>query len=130
VIVVDASLLVDAIGADGPRSVRARNELTLGDLAAPAHVDIEILSGLRKQVRIGALSPDRALEGIDQLKLLKIRRIPHEPLLDRIWALRDNLTAPDATYVALAEAIDAPLLTTDARLARAPGSRCEIRLIS
>ena len=61
---------------------------------------------------------------------LPIRRLPHAPLLPRIWALRDNLTAYDAAYVALAEAIGAPLLTADRKLARAPGIDCEVELLA
>jgi predicted nucleic acid-binding protein len=62
--------------------------------------------------------------------LLPLRRYPHGPLLSRIWELRDNLTVYGAAYVALAEALDAPLLTVDARLARAPGVRCQVELLN
>lgn len=79
--------------------------------------------------RLGAISADRGLIGVEALEQLDITRYGHAELLPRIWALRDSFTAYDATYVALAEALDAPLLTLDARLAAAPRHQAEIRLL-
>ena len=127
-VVLDASFAIDALAGDGPWSVRMRNQIADEHLVAPALFDVEVMTGLRRQVLGGQVPPWRAEEAVQALKLMDVERIPHEPELDRMWELRDNLTAQDAAYVAVAESLDAPLLTTDARLARAPGPRCEIRL--
>lgn len=128
-IVIDASILVDALGGHGPKAKRARKAINAMEMLAPSHVDIEALAGWRRQVRKGELSAGLADEAVSFLKALPIRRIPHEPLLDRIWQLRDNVTAADAAYVALAEQFQVPLVTSDGRLTRAFGPRCEFQLI-
>ena len=88
-----------------------------------------MLSALRTLHRDGALSERGARQARHKLGLLPLRRYPHTPFTARIWELRDNLTVDDAVYVALAEALGGRLLTTDARLARAPGVRCDIELL-
>ena len=101
-----------------------------GELDAPHLIDIEVLHALRGLVRAGKVTADRAADARTDLADLAITRYGHEPVADRIWALRDNLTAYDAASVALAEALDATLITCDARLARAPGvSPVEVRRI-
>lgn len=75
------------------------------------------------------MTAEDARVAMHHLASLAVRRIPHAPLLSRIWELRENVTPADAAYVALAEDLDAPLLTTDSRLARATGPRCEFQLI-
>ncbi|MBJ7458929.1 MAG: type II toxin-antitoxin system VapC family toxin [Thermoleophilaceae bacterium] len=127
--VVDASVIVDAFSKVGPKGYRATYVLEDGDLFAPAHVDIEALSGWRRQVSNNHMSQASATRAINALSELRIHRVPHEPLLGRIWELRENVTAQDAAYVAIAELLDAPLVTTDAKLARATGPRCEFQLI-
>lgn len=97
-----------------------------GDLHAPHLLDIEVLHALRGLVRAGRLTEDRATDARSDLHELAIIRYPHEPLADRIWELRHNLTAYDACFVALAETLAVPLITCDARLAAAPGSRAEV----
>jgi predicted nucleic acid-binding protein len=97
-----------------------------GDLHAPHLIDIEILQALRGLVRDGNLTADRAQDVRADVADLAITRYAHEPFVDRIWALRDNLTAYDAAFVALSEALDVPLITCDARLAAAPGVVVEL----
>ncbi len=99
-------------------------------LAAPALVDLEVVSVLRRASRGGSLEERRAGQALADLLVLPLRRGPHGPLLARIWELRDNLTAYAAAYVAMAEALEAPLLTADARLPHATGIRCEVELIT
>jgi predicted nucleic acid-binding protein len=84
---------------------------------------------LRRQIRAGAIDARRAGMALDDLAALPARRAPHRALLARCWELRDNLTPYDAAYVALAEAMRATLLTGDRRLARAPGTRCNIEIL-
>ena len=80
-------------------------------------------------MREGDLDATSAASALQDLRSLDLERHAHEPLLDRIWALRENLTAYDAAYVALAEALDTALLTCDGRLARAPGAARHIELV-
>ena len=84
---------------------------------------------LRRQVQGGDVDIRRAALALADLAALPLRRAPHRPLLARCWEFRDNLTIYDASYVALAEALDATLLTGDGRLARAPGPRCRIEML-
>jgi predicted nucleic acid-binding protein len=96
---------------------------------APHLLDVEVAQVLRRLVRGRTLGKTRALEALVDLTELAIERHSHEPLLRRIWAMRDALTAYDAAYVALAEALDAPLLTCDRKLSRAHGHGATIELI-
>ena len=80
-------------------------------------------------MREGELDPASAASALEDLRSLDLERHTHEPLLDRVWALRQNLTAYDAVYVALAEALDTTLLTCDGRLARAPGVSRRVELV-
>jgi predicted nucleic acid-binding protein len=131
VVVVDASVIAPALSVDehvvGDR-LRAR--LERDRLVAPALIDLEVASAWRGQVRAGQLPDQRAEAALADLAALPLRRVPHGPLMRRIWELRDNLSAYDAAYVALAESLDTLLLTGDARLARAPGIRCEVDLLT
>ena len=128
-IVVDASVLAPALADDDDDGDRARSRLNGERLAAPELVDLEVLSVVRRAMRAGRLSERRARQALDDLVVLPLRRVPHLPLVDRIWELRDNLTPYDAAYVALAEAIGAVLLTTDGKLAKAPAIRCDVDLL-
>lgn len=97
-------------------------------LHAPHLLDVEVAQILRRFVRRGELAPDRAREALDDLASLPLERYSHEILLSRVWTLRENLTAYDAVYVALAEILDATLLTRDARIPRAPGHAARIEV--
>ena len=99
------------------------------DLHAPHLFDVEVVQALRCLVRAGEVRPDRAEEAIEDLGMLAILRHLHVDLLGRAWELRDNLTAYDAVYVALAEALDAPLVTCDGPLGAAPGHDARIEVI-
>ena len=100
------------------------------DLHIPHLASIETASVIRGWVRGGQLDQSEAVQAVDRLSELPAERHDHEPYLSRVWALQHNLTAYDAVYVALAEALDAPLLTCDARLARAPLTGVTIELIT
>jgi len=129
VLVVDASALAPAIvdaGTDGD-TVRAR--LRGESIAGPDLLRIEVLAVIRKQVIAGALTTTQANEAVGDLLDLPVSVFPSASLLRRAWALRDNVSAYDACYVALAEALDCPLLTADNRLASAPGTTCAVELV-
>lgn len=98
-------------------------------LNAPHLLDIEIAQTLRRLAQLKEITPSRAKEALSDYAALSIKRAAHHAMLDRIWSLRDSITAYDAAYVALAEALDAPLLTCDGRLARAHGHRAKIELV-
>ncbi|MEK6371506.1 MAG: type II toxin-antitoxin system VapC family toxin [Acidobacteriota bacterium] len=98
-------------------------------LRAPHLIDLEVVHALRGMVMRHRLLPGRAAAAISDFLAVPIERYPHEPLLFRAWELRDNLSAYDASYVALAEFLDVPLLTRDARLARSSGHTARIEYI-
>jgi len=125
VLVVDTSALVAAL-FDQPRPFLLLDRLAGGDLHAPHLVDVEFTHAVRRLVATDQLTLDRATQGRGDFVQLPILRYPHGPLLDRMWELRDNLTAYDAAFVALSEALAVPLVTTDARLAASPGHRAVI----
>ena len=124
-IVVDASAAVLGLLNDGD----ARDRLRAGALASPHLIDSELVHALRAQILRGNVSGDVALRAIQRWAKLGIERLPAVGLLPRVWQLRDNLSAYDATYVSLAEALDCALLTADAKLARAPGVRCPLTVV-
>jgi predicted nucleic acid-binding protein len=130
VIVVDASIVVTALADDGPDGDRVRARLRGERLAAPHLVDVEVLSAWRRLAAVDDLDQRRVALAMEDLRWLRLDRVPHGPLLDRCWELRENLTIYDAAYVALAEAMDVALLTADAKLASAPGLRCAVELIA
>jgi len=111
------------------RSIAARIADAALGLHLPHLADVEIAQALRRYVREGDLDPTTAAAALENLLSLDLERHGHEPLLDRVWALRANLTAYDAVYVALAEALDSTLLTCDGRLARAPGVSKRVELV-
>jgi predicted nucleic acid-binding protein len=130
-IVVDASVLANAIADDGTDGRVARDALRgAKDLAAPDLVDVETVSALRKRWFAGALTEERFAAAIGDLEDLDLDRFPALPLMRRAFELRANLTAYDATYVALAEALGCELLTGDGRIAGAPGVGCPIKVLS
>lgn len=120
-IVLDASALVELIlGTPAGRLVAARIADPAEGLHVPHLADVEVLQALRRYVRQGDLDSREAEAAIEDLRSLDLQRHAHEPLLDRVWDLRKNMTAYDAVYVALADALDAVVLTCDRRLSRAP----------
>jgi predicted nucleic acid-binding protein len=128
--VLDASALVELLlGTQTGRSIAARIADPTLALHVPHLADIEVTQALRRYVREGALDADSASAALENLQSLDLDRHSHEPLLDRVWALRENLTACDAVYIALAEALDCTLLTCDGRLARAPGLSRRVELV-
>jgi len=130
-IVVDASVVANVVGDDGPDGYVARSRSrSAGGLAAPDLVDVETVSVLCKRWLAGDISDGRFASAVEDLEDLELDRYPTLPLIRRAYELRANVTAYDATYVALAEGLDRPLLTTDALLANAPGTRCEIQLLA
>jgi len=129
VIVVDASVLAVALADDGQDGDHARARLRGEQLTAPDLVDLEVASVWRRQIRDGAMDARRAALALADLAALPLRRAAHKALLARCWELRDNLTIYDASYVALAEALEVTLLTGDGRLARSAGPRCPIEVL-
>ena len=129
-LVVDASVLVVALGDDGRDGDVARERLRDDDLVAPELIDLEVASALRKQLSVGAMDVRRAQLALNDLAEIPVARARHLPLLPRCWELRANLTIYDAAYVALAEALETTLLTADARIAGAPGLRCAVDVLS
>ncbi|MET9417832.1 type II toxin-antitoxin system VapC family toxin [Streptomyces klenkii] len=130
-IVVDASALVLALADDGPRGESARAALAAdADWAAPEHILVEVMQSLRGIYLAGQVTAERVAEVAGRLPGLTLRKVPVEPLLGRMWQLKDNLTPDDAAYVAVAEELGATLVTADLRLLRATGPRCPIRGIT
>jgi predicted nucleic acid-binding protein len=130
VIVLDASAVLELLlGTPAGGEVRAHIADAAQALHVPHLLDLEVAQVLRRYVREAQLHPDEAAEAIQDLRDLDLTRHAHEPLLDRVWMLRDNFSAYDAVYVALAEMLDASLLTSDRRLAHAPGMKTRAILI-
>jgi predicted nucleic acid-binding protein len=130
VIVVDASALLEFLlqTSLGTR-VEARLFRDADEFHAPHLVDVEVTQGLRRLVRSGEVTSARAAEAIADLDDLDLHRHAHLDLLTRSWQLRENITAYDAMYVALAEALDATAITCDVPLAKASGHRARIEAV-
>ena len=129
-IVLDASAAVAVFLNLGSGASRIRERMAEedDDLHVPHLFEIEVMNVLRRYFLSGALSQERASLALSRLTTMRITRYPHTSLIERIWELRHNLTAYDATYIALAETLGAPLVTTDARLARASGIRAGVEV--
>ncbi len=129
-IVVDASALLEFL-LQTPLGTRVEARLFRdGDeLHAPHLIDVEVTQALRRLVRSREVSPDRAAEAIEDLVQIDLHRHAHLDLVTRAWKLRDNITAYDAVYVALAEALGATVVTCDAPLGRAPGHRAPVEVV-
>ena len=118
------------VGDDDEAGQRARREVrTAGELAAPDLADVETVAVLRKRWLTGTISDDRFETAVRDLQDLPVERYPALQFLRRAFGLRANMTAYDAMYVALAESLDCELWTADARLAKASGPRCTIRVL-
>ena len=128
-IVVDASAILEVLLRTPAAPAIEERLFERGEaLHAPHLIDLEVLQVLRGYAAAGEISAERAREALDDLAAFRLRRWAHEPLTIRIWDLRQNLTAYDAAYVALAEALSAPVLTRDRRLASAPGIRARVEV--
>ena len=129
-LVVDTSAVLDALVGREPPVGLIERLATDGDLHAPHLIDVEFLHALRQLSFSGKLTDDRAADVRTDFSELALVRYPHEELGDRIWALRHNITAYDAAFVALSETLGVPLVTCDAKLAAAPGLGAQIELFA
>jgi len=126
-IVIDASALIEVLlRTSRAAAVEALIFAPNATLHAPHLIDVEVAQVVRRYALAGELDAERGRQALGDVSDFPLSRYPHHLFLPRIWELRDNLTAYDAAYVALAEALEAPLVTCDARLARAPGHRAEV----
>jgi predicted nucleic acid-binding protein len=129
-IVVDASVLVDALADDGPAGDAASTALSAEtEWAAPEHMMTEVLSAVRGRVLAGKTSEARGAQVVSSLHRLAIDSVPVHTVAERVWALRHNLTAYDAAYVAVAELLGCAVLTRDSALADVPGARCPVIVV-
>jgi predicted nucleic acid-binding protein len=130
VIVTDASVVLEVLLRT---DAAARIESRLFDSGESIHVphllDVEVAQVLRRYVQRGEMAPHRGEHALELLARFPMARYSHEPLLRRVWALRSNVTAYDAVYVALAEGLEATLLTRDKGLATAPGHHANVELL-
>ena len=127
-LVVDISAVLEALASSAPAPELIGRLAHDADLHAPHLIDTEILHALRRMTIARTISDERAADARSDFAELTLVRYSHQPFSDRVWTLRHNLTAYDATFVALAEALDAPLITCDARLASAPEHHARIEL--
>lgn len=129
-IVIDASAMVEfLLQTELGARVEARLFRDDDEFHVPHLLDVEVAQGLRRLVRLGEVSAARAAEALVDLADLDLHRHAHFDILPRAWALRENITAYDAMYVALAEGLDAPVITCDDPLSKAPGHRARMELI-
>ena len=130
-IVVDASAVIELLlGTERAGPLGARLLAPQGRLQAPHLIDIEVVQTLRRLVQLSAITPRRAAQALDDFAGFVIERHAHHDQLPRIWELRESLTAYDGAYVALAEALDAPLLTCDIKLSRSHGHAARIEVVA
>jgi predicted nucleic acid-binding protein len=130
VIVVDASVLANVVGDDDAAGQLARARFAAAStVSAPDLVDVETVSVLRRRWLAGDLSDERFRGAVDDLLALPITRFPVGPLMVRAFDMRANITAYDTCYVALAEALDCPLITADRRLANTPMTTCTTEVL-
>lgn len=128
-IVVDASVLTNALTDDGPVGARSRTELARdAQWAGPEHLVVEVFSAVRGRWLGQKITQQRAAEALTALATSTLELVATAPLLDRMWQLRSNVSGYDAAYLAVAETFGCPLVTADARLARVPNLRCELRV--
>ena len=128
-IVVDASAVLELLLRAGATDALETRLFGGETLHAPHVLDLEVAQVLRRYERAGELDSRRGREALEDLVGLRIERYPHHLFLARVWSLRANATAYDACYLALAEALDAPLLTRDRRLMGVPGCGARIELV-
>ena len=128
-IVIDASIMVEVvIRSDTGRAIEERFLDGDDSLHAPHVLDLEVANALRHCLARGEIDDRRGREALADLTDIPIERHPHQPLLERVWQLRHNLTAYDAAYLALAETLGAPVVTRDKALASVVGRRARVEL--
>jgi len=128
--VVDASAMVELLlGTSTGESCRERLLRDGEDLCAPHLLDVEVAQVLRRYASRREITPDRGDEALADLAAMSVMRYPHGLLLERAWDLRDSASVYDAVYLALAEALDAPLVTCDARISRAHGHHARVEVV-
>ncbi len=127
--VVDASVLINVLTSREPADGLAERLFRDGAAAVPHLADLEVASTLRRGVQGGRLTDYRAQSAMTDLAAAPLERFPHTQLMGRVWELRGSITAYDAAYVALAEALNIPLLTANAKLAQSSEPRCYIELL-
>jgi len=125
VIVVDASAAISALLKAG----QARESVTAQQVHVPHLIDTEIASGVRRLVKEESLAAGEGWEALVRWQRFSVSRYPVAGLFDRIWELRDNVSAYDVCYVALAEALECTLVTADGKLSRAPRLRCSVTVV-
>ena len=129
-IVVDASAVLELLLRTEKGIKVQERVLDAGEsLHAPHLIDIEVTQTLRRLVILKEITAARGKQALEDHVALHIKRAEHKDLLERVWSLRDSITAYDAAYVVLAEILDCPLITCDARLARSHGHKARIELI-
>lgn len=128
-LVVDASVLAPVVADAGRDGLRFRERLRGEVIVGPDLLRVEVTSVLRRHANTGQLTSEQADAAIGDLLDFPITVFPTAALLRRVWQLRENVTAYDGCYVALAEAVDSPLVTADRRLANAPGLRCTVEVL-
>jgi len=129
-IVIDASAVLELLlRTDKGIKVQERALVPRESLHAPHLIDIEVTQTLRRLVHLKEMSAARGKQALEDHAALSIKRAEHRGFLERVWALRDSITAYDAAYVVLAEALDVPLITCDAKLAHSHGHEARIELL-
>jgi predicted nucleic acid-binding protein len=129
-IVVDASAVIEVLlRTPAAQAVEGRLFNPQETLHTPHLLDVEVASVIRRYAANGAIDAERGGAALADLAVFPLHRYPHDVLLPRVWELRRNLTAYDAVYIALAEALGAPLVTRDRRLANAAGHRATVELV-
>jgi len=129
-IVIDASAVLELLlRTDKGIKVQERALVSTESLHAPHLIDIEVTQTQRRLVHLKEISAARGKQALEDHVALNIKRAEHREFLDRVWAVRDSVTAYDAAYVVLAEVLDAPLITCDAKLARSHGHGAQVELL-
>lgn len=125
---LDTSAALDALAGGNADPALIERMGSDGDLHAPHLIDVELLHALRRLLVAGEIEVGRADILREDFAELAVTRYPHRPLSDRIWELRQSITAYDAAFIALAEALTAPLITCDARLGRSGGHQARVEV--
>lgn len=127
-LVLDASVAIELFARDRDPDPELRRRVLTGAAAAPEMMDLEVCNVVRKMVLRGEARRGDATEMIRDIRDAPVLRVGHRHLVDRVWELRDDVTAYDASYIALAEAVGVPLLTCDTRISRAGGHRAQVEV--